>query len=275
MRAQVLGVIAAVAAIAVTAAEPTPAPSEKRYSNTTAIVDVVAGENHVNGEARWTSVNFGNLSATCWLTGQERAKALGKQAGMARRDDFLDCWGHSAWIHNTSDRALSCRAQLTMPEPDDSGRTKIVESLVLLPDSMFKVATAFTREANRPIGHATKCDLASEKEIPQPFPASCRPKLTKAADPDAFYPDGLKAKEVLAAVLINGRVDRGSDRLHDIFVEESSGYRELDIGALKVATLSVMAVQDCDSRRFRFRVKFKPPAEKPPAPETLAPSPPT
>ena len=172
-----LGVIAAVAAIAVTAAEPSPAPSEKRYTNTTAIVDVVAGEDHVNGEARWTSVSFGNLSGACWLTGADRAKALGNESGNGsprRLSGLLGSFGVGSQHQRPH---VELPRQSTLREPDDSGRIKIVDSLVLPPDAMAKVATAFTREANRPTGHVTQCELASEKEIPRPYPASCRPKM--------------------------------------------------------------------------------------------------
>ena len=242
------------------------APKKNPPSTATFIQDVVAGEQHTNGDARWNSVVLSRLSSTCWLTGPERRQHLGAEASAEPRANRLDCMGHSAWVDNTGQTTIRCKASLKLNEPDDSGRKVIVDSVVVPPGAMLRAATAYTEEANRPASYHTDCEVASESDLASLPPADCRPRLASVVNPAAFYPESLKARNVSAAVLIDARVDATSQKLRDIFVDESSRHRDLDIAALKVAALSRTEPQDCGARRIRFRIKFAAPEPSAPAP---------
>ena len=237
------------------------------------IQDVVAGEQHVNGEASWDSVFFEHLSSTCWLTGDARQHELGKQAGVERRTDYLDCEAKAAWVYNKGDKPLLCEGEIRLRAPDDSGLTVIRNTRVAFPGVMVPVVTAFTYDANHPESHATRCVVAAQKDLVDLPRADCRLQMVAAADPDSFYPPEAKAQGKTAVVTIDSAVDAKAQRLRDVFVSESFAGRDFDIAALQVAMNSRMAPEDCGGKRFRFRVKFnirKP--DNPPPPGTQSPT---
>lgn len=245
----------------------------KTSPTTTVIQDVVAGESHVNGEASWDSVFFEHLSSTCWLTGDARQRELGKHAGVERRADYLDCEAKAAWVYNKGDKPLLCEGEIRLHAPDESGLTVIRSKRIAFPGLMVPVVTAFTYDANHPKSHATRCVVASQKDLVDLPRADCRLQMVAVADPDYFYPPEAKAQGKTAVVTIDSAVDAKSQRLRDVFVSESYADRDFNIAALQVAMNSRMAPEDCGGKRFRFRVKFSiRQPEKPTPPGAVSPS---
>ena len=137
--------IALFVAGAAVAADPLPADPLPGI-----IEDVVAGATHENGGARWNSVVFSQLSDVCRLTGPDRKIELGKKAGRQPRANADDCVATSAWVQNTSQQPIYCRAVLKLNHADDSGRAKIMGQGLVMPGAMKSIATAYGEVAGAP-----------------------------------------------------------------------------------------------------------------------------
>jgi len=237
-----------------------PAPgAEPRQA--TMIQDVVAGQTHENGKARWNSVLLSNVSNVCGLKGADRKWSLGDKASADPRANSLDCVASSVWIDNRSELPIKCRATLKLERPDDSARSLIIADRVLHPGRMEIVVTAYGEKAAHQQQYATDCKIASARHIPPPVP-ECGAKIISVPDPDTFYPPEARASGVEGDVVVQYIVDGAAKRLRDIRVSESSGNRGFDLAALKVAQYTrATSLSDCGDRRYRFKVKFRLPKE--------------
>lgn len=219
----------------------------------TMIQDVVAGEAHENGEARWDSVVLNHLSDVCRLTGADRRIELGTKASPEPRANADDCVASSAYVHNTSERTIKCRVTLKLNHPDDSGRTEITGEGLVIPRATESLATARGEAARAPSKAITKCKISDASLSPPP---PCDFKITAAPNPDFYYPDESRRREEQGDVVLNFLVDPAAKRLRDIRVSESSGYRSLDVAALKVGR-QMRAITSCPDRRRSVKVKFR------------------
>jgi TonB family protein len=247
------------------AAEPLPtSPSQPRF-----IQDVVAGERHENGEARWDTVVFWQLTDVCRLTGADRKIELGKKASREPRANAADCVATIVWINNTSQWPIQCRAVLKLNQPDDTGHAEIKGQSLVMPGDMVGVATAYG-DGTRPSKTVTDCKV---KKSPVPPPPVCDFNVTKAPDPDSFYPADARRRDEQGDVVLDFRVDSAAQKLRDIRVSQSSGHRSLDIAALRVGR-KIVATNTCPDQRRKIKVKFRVTVESNgPAPEPAAPLP--
>jgi TonB family protein len=231
------------------------------------IQNVTAGEQHEIGEARWTSVVLGQLSDVCRLTGADRKIELGEKASPEPRANADDCIASGAFVHNTSEHTLNCRATLTVAQPDDTGRTEVTGQRTIIPRVTERLATVYGDKANAPSTANTHCEV-SNLALPPP-PGPCDMKVISAPDPDLFYPALSRRLEEWGDVIINFRVDSSTKKLRDLRVSESSGYPLLDVAALEVGR-EMRATSNCPDLRRSIKVKFRirsdEPAPPPPPP---------
>jgi TonB family protein len=235
----------------------------------TAIVDVTAGDAHVNGDAHWNSVLLRSLSAVCGLTGADRKVELGDKATPEPRIDADDCTATSAFIHNTTTKPIYCHAQFDLADPDESGRTRIEGQRMVMPDAMEMMVTAYGNLASSPQNATSTCDM---KDAPPPPPMpKCDAKFLTFPDVDSFYPAASQRREEQGDVILDFRIDSEARKVRDIRVSQGSGYPELDLAALK-AGREISATTNCPDLRRKVKIKFRLVEDTPPPTSPATPS---
>ena len=213
-----------------------------------------AGLVQENGAARWSTTVSSNLSDVCRLTGLDRKIELGEAAKRSPRGDAHDCVASSAWVHNLSPQPIYCRVSLKLRKPDDSGRTEISGQDLVLPGARRNLATAYGEEKRAPSKAVTKCDVNADTYLP-PAP-SCELKIISVPDPNLFYPEESRRRAEQGDVTLDFRVDMSARKPRDLRVSEGSGYRSLDLAALRVGR-KMVTTATCPGLRGTIRMNFR------------------
>jgi hypothetical protein len=110
-----------------------------------------AGSHHVDGEARWRDALL-------------RASVGGCKGRLPRgsrlRPGIRDCVVNQVRVVNLSAYALECHVTLELPSPDDDGRTRIEQTIVVEAHKERWVVTAYGPSSLVPRAFESRCRSA-------------------------------------------------------------------------------------------------------------------
>jgi TonB family protein len=214
------------------------------------------GPIQVDGDTRWTVEVEQKRSPVCSLKGDKRRFALGPNATAAPRPDSKDCVETILWVQNHSPRPIQCNIRARLPRPDERNATSLDGDLVLFPADIDFIAKSVGPAASAPTEHELVCRIYPAEYEKLQITDDCKLNFDFLPNPDAYYPPGARRREEAGAATLDFSVDNETHRFVDIRIARSSGFRELDMAAIKLGK-AARATSTCPSQHSRFTLKFR------------------